>query len=116
MKFTVKRASMWESETPPCEEAARENIIDVDTRTFRSPEAFDAIHGSGAWFSKGTNHTINEMGCITREIGMVNVWMIEINTLDELMKFYEKYGNIIIQDCIWNKSYKEILIYDDYIE
>lgn len=46
----------------------------------------------------------------------VDVWFVEINTLEELIKFYEEYGDIIITDCLWNKSYTEIEIYDDYRE
>lgn len=45
-----------------------------------------------------------------------DVWFVEINTLEELIKFYEEYGDIIIKDCLWNKSYTEIEIYDDYRE
>lgn len=41
---------------------------------------------------------------------------IEINTLEELMEFYEMYGQIIIQSHCLNKKIKEIFIYDDYIE
>ena len=46
----------------------------------------------------------------------VDVWFIEINTLEELVKFHEENGDIIIKDCLWNKSYIEIEIYDDYRE
>ena len=46
----------------------------------------------------------------------VDVWFVEINTLEELIKFYEENGDIIIKDCFWNKSYTEIEIYDDYRE
>lgn len=45
-----------------------------------------------------------------------DVWFVEINTLEELIKFYEENGDIIIKDCFWNKSYTEIEIYDDYRE
>lgn len=59
--------------------------------------------------------------CIERENKIYNqstidVWSVEINTLEELIKFYEKYGDIIIKHCLWNKSYKEIEIYDGYRE
>ena len=47
---------------------------------------------------------------------MIDVWFVEINTLDELMKFCDKYGDIVITNSIRNETYKEILIYDDYIE
>lgn len=44
------------------------------------------------------------------------VWFIEINTIDELIEFCNKNGDVVIEDCAWNTSYKKILIYDDYIE
>jgi hypothetical protein len=44
------------------------------------------------------------------------VWSVEINNLDELMEFCNKYGDVVIKNCMWNKTYKEIEIYDDYRE
>lgn len=118
MKFIVERASLWDDTISPCEEATRDSIIRVETRTLRSPEEFNAKCSKyeGEWFSVGTNHRINKNGWITRDREMIDVWSIEINSIDELIKFYEKYGDIVIRDCVYNRAYKEILIYDDYIE
>ena len=44
------------------------------------------------------------------------VWMVEIETIEELMNFQQKYGDIIIGNSIIYKGYADILIYDDYIE
>ena len=41
-------------------------------------------------------------------------WIIEINSLDELIQFSEKYGELIITGNY--KGLKEIEIYDDYRE
>lgn len=118
MKFIVRRASAWGSETSPCEEAKRDSIINVDIRTFHSPEEFDerCSKHEGKWFTVGTNHRVDENGHIVRDKGMIDVWSVEINTLDELIEFCNKYESIIIGDYIRNTTYKEILIYDDYIE
>ena len=118
MKFTIRRASQWGNEVICCDEAKRDSITCVETRTYSSPEVFDKNHASreGKWLSVGQNHRINEKGYITRDNGTIDVQCIEINTLDELIEFCEKYGDVIIGDCIWNPAYKEILIYDDYIE
>lgn len=48
-------------------------------------------------------------------------WVIEINTLEELHNFMEKYGALIIENYhpvhqIVDKNYRFITIYDDYIE
>ena len=116
MKFTVRRASIWEGS--PCEEAKLDSIVRVETRTCLTPEEFDERFGrsEGKWLSVGSNHRVNERGYITRDNGMIDVWTVEINTFDELIKFYDKYGDLVIGKCMWNEAYNEILIYDDYIE
>ena len=118
MRFVVRRASKWGDEDIDCKEAKHDNIVRVETRTLHSPEEFDAKFSNreGKWLSVGTNHRVDENGWITRDIGMIDVWSVEIDTLDELMKFCNKYGSIVIGDYMLNKAYKEILIYDDYIE
>ena len=40
MKFIVTRTSGWKDS--PCEEAKRDSIVRVETRTLCSPEEFDA--------------------------------------------------------------------------
>lgn len=117
MKFIISRASQWRDDAP-CEEAKRDSIIRVETRTLCTPEEFDAkfAHKEGKWLSVGTNHRVDEKGWITRDNGMMDVWVIEINTLDELIEFCDKYDDIIINSYFRNKAYKRILIYDDYIE
>lgn len=47
---------------------------------------------------------------------MKDIWSIELNTLDELMEFFNKHGTIVITDWWDNQAYKEIEIYDDYRE
>ena len=118
MKFIVRRASVWDDETSLCEEAKRDSIVRVETRTLHTPEEFDAkfANWEGKWYSVGTNHRVDKNGWITRDNGVINVYSIKINTLNELIKFCEEYGDVVISDCVWNKAYKEILIYDDYIE
>ena len=45
-----------------------------------------------------------------------NSWYIKINTLEELIKFCEKYGDLIISQDWDNKEKMQIEIYDDYRE
>ena len=118
MKFTVRRANKWSDEDICCEEAKRDSIVRVETRTCFSPEEFDErfSKSEGKWLSVGKNHRVNEKGWITRDNGMIDVWVVEINSFDELINFCDKYGDIVIGKCMWNNAYKEILIYDDYIE
>lgn len=118
MKFIVSRTSIWNDEISPCEEAKRDTIVRVETRTLHTPEEFDKrfAQQEGKWLSVGTNHRVDERGWITRDIGIIDVWTIEFNTLNELIEFCSKYGNVVIQDCMWNRAYKEIEIYDYYRE
>lgn len=117
MKFVVSRTSIWGDEQP-CDEARRDKIVRVDVRTFSSPEEFDSSLAriEGKWYSVGSNHRIDKDGCIARDFEMIDVWTIDINSLNELLVFCDKYGDVIIQDCMWNDQYKEIEIYDDYKE
>ena len=116
MKFIVSRTSMWGEGKSPCEEAKRDSIVCVETRTLYTPEAFDERFAKreGKWLSVGTNHRVNKKGYITRDNGMIDVWYVEFNTLEELIEFCNKYGNVVIEDYMWNEEYKEIEIYDDY--
>ena len=43
-------------------------------------------------------------------------WTIEVNSLEELVDFKNKYGDIILQDSIRVEGWSEVLIYDGYIE
>lgn len=118
MKFIVSRTSVWDDEKSPCEEAKRDSVVRVETRTLYTPEAFDErfAQKEGKWLSVGTNHRVNEKGYITRDNGMIDVWSVEFNTIEELIEFCNKYGSVVIEDYMWNKAYKEIEIYDDYRE
>lgn len=53
---------------------------------------------------------------ISYKDGKEKVWMVEIGTIEELMNFQQKYGDIIIGYSIIYEGYPDILIYDDYIE
>ena len=43
-------------------------------------------------------------------------WFIEINNLDELISFNDKYGRIVIYKHWFNESIRVIEIYDTYRE
>lgn len=43
-------------------------------------------------------------------------WYIKINTLEELIDFYNQYGDLIISENWDNKEEMQIEIYDDYRE
>ena len=119
MKFVVTRARGGDNS--PCEEARLENIVCVQTFLFKTPEEFNKklgymINEKKEWYAEGTNHRVNEYGCIERDYGTCEAWIIELDTLDDLTAFCKKYGDIVIGDYDMNRYYKHIIIYDDYIE
>jgi hypothetical protein len=121
MVFIVSRTSdsmKHHSETPPCDEAFRQNVVSVDVRTTDSPTKIPAYKGRlqaavDMWYGEGTNHRV-EFGQIKRDF-VASAWCINIDSLDELMAFYRKYGSIIIEPSSFHNGMTEIQIYDDYL-
>ncbi len=121
MKFIITRTSEWGGDdNSPCEEAKRSQIVKVETRTLRTPEEFDKKFATreGAWLSVGTNHRIGRNGYICRDREMMDVWTIEVNSIEELIELSRKYGEIIVADHYSNSNdeYPSLEIYDDYRE
>lgn len=69
----------------------------------------------GAWRSKGKNHTTKENGWVTRQVEDIERLTIEINSLEDLMKIVNEFGQCVVSppDDIRAPS---IEIYDDYRE
>ena len=91
----------------------------VDVRTFKSPEEYNERLGRtyGKWEHEGTNHRILPNGNIARDIGIMDCYGIEINSLEELMKFKDEVNQeIIIGESYIDKVTPSIEIYDDYRE
>lgn len=119
MIFEITRTSSWNEENPPCDGCIRIKVTRVDTRTLGSAEEFDKRYGKahGTWLSIGTNHRFNKYGYITRDLGEVDSWGIEINTLEELMELKERVGEELVFGSSWhNPEFPMIEIYDDYRE
>lgn len=120
MEFVISRTSIW-NEKKPCEEAYRKQIIRIDERGFKTFEEHDTRLNEGKWIDRGFNHKIVPANKkwnydhIYREFND-EVWCIKINTLEELLKLQDKYGEIILQKCWENNNLWELEIYDDYRE
>jgi hypothetical protein len=118
--FMVSRTSdgmQHYSDTPPCDEAFRQNVVKVDVRTTNSPMKIPAYKGRSQaavdmWYGEGTNHRV-ESGQIKRDFVEL-AWCVNIDTLDELMALYRKYGSIIIEPSSFRNGMAEIQIYDGY--
>lgn len=120
MKFIITRTSDYGDCSSPCAEAREDQLVRIETRALYSLEEFDKRFADreGSWFSVGTNHRIGRNGYICRDREMMNVWTIEINSIEELIALSRKYGKIIITDYYLdtNDDYPTIEIYDDYRE
>ncbi len=116
MKYIVKRTSEWDDKKP-CEEAFLHPVAIFHERTC-TEEYFDSHFAAreGKWRSKGKNHSIPKKGHILRQEDDKDMWVIEINTLEELNDFVRKYGECIIKDSDYSTQIPEIEIYDDYRE
>lgn len=112
MKFVVTRTSRFMGK--PCKEAKLEPVVRLDIRTVSDPAKLGSPEGRRDWYKKGKNHRV-EQGHIVREFDD-RAWFVEINSLDELLAFKEKYGQLIVGDYLFNHTIPSIEIYDGYRE
>lgn len=118
MIYIIKRASdrLFEKESP-CEEAIKKPFANWDTRRCTEESynnRFALKHGT--WKSKGKNHTLTEDGYISRQMEDNLLYIIDINTLEDLHKLIDKYGTLIIGNGDSINKTPTITIYDDYME
>ena len=128
MRFVVSRTSLY-GDGKPCDEATAGTIDRWDTRTCSEAEfnrkqlgrdirmRGDAeVEGSSDWRDEGTDHKSLPNGYITRNVGPEPVWFIEIDSLDELIAFQEKQGDLVLTESTWNSDEPAIEIYDGWRE
>ena len=118
MIFQVTRTSGWDDKKP-WDNGIPIRLVRVETRALRTPEEFDMKFGmrEGKWIEKGTNHRVDARGYITRDRELVDEWGIEINSLEELMKFQETVGEELVLRNSWIENKTPCIeIYDDYRE
>jgi len=115
MKFIIDRTSYYDGK--PCKGAFKSKVEYWHERTC-SEEYFDKHFSDkeGLWRSKGKNHTVINKNWITRKEEDNEVWCINIDSLKELLKFMEKYGDIVIMPYSYNNKDIKIEIYDGYRE
>ena len=118
MIFQVVRTSQRNDEKP-FKDCIPIKLISVETRTLHTPEEFDNKFGDreGKWLNRGTNHRVDAMGYITRDMGFQDAWGIEINSLEELMDFQKAVGEeLVLNTSLIDNKTPCIEIYDDYRE
>lgn len=118
MRFAVTRTSVSDEDVQPCKEAVRGEIRNIDRRTFKSAEEHDkrlSRNGQDTWLSRGTNHRKDGSG-IARDLDPVSAWYVEIDSLEALIKFYGKYGDLVLRPAWQDNETPTIEIYDGYRE
>lgn len=113
MELMVSRTST-DSDNKPCDEAYQKQYVYIDRRRWKTPEEITDEITKREWFNEGRNHRIEDNN-IMRDFDRVG-WFVNIDSLDDLMKFIAKYGNIVIETSYRNHNILAIEIYDDYRE
>ena len=116
--FEVRRTSGLAYECP-YEKCIPIKLTRVETRTLKTPEEFDAKFSKreGKWLEVGSNHRVDKQGFITRDREEEDTYGIEINSLEELMDFFNKVNEEIVLRKSWIDNKTPCLeIYDDYRE
>ena len=116
--FEVRRTSYWNDECP-YEKCIPIKLTRVETRTLKTPEEFDAKFSKreGKWLEVGSNHRVDKQGFITRDREEEDAYGIEINSLEELMDFFNEVKEEIVLQKSWiDKETPCLEIYDTYRE
>ena len=114
MKFTIRRASASGrfQVDKPCENAIKEELTFYDKYEDYTFEDYQRVN-KVSFFAEGFDHKVYEKG-IVRSIKK-DYWTIAFNSLEELIEFISKNGDVVI--CEKNDTdYNHIIIYDDYME
>jgi hypothetical protein len=113
MKFRITRTSVCDN-VKPCEKAVKGKYLYICTRTYTEEEFNKRFaHRDGLWRSKGINHRVNKDGNIQRDDER-ECFIIEFNTLEELVQFVETNGDIVVSTL--DSNIPTIEIYDGYRE
>jgi len=113
MKYIIERTSK-SSKKLPCEEAYIDTYIRIDERTIDDPKKLNGMFDRNNWYKLGKNHRVED-GHIKRDF-KIKAYFIDINSLEELNKLSNKYGELIISSSFDNENIPSIEIYDTYRE
>lgn len=112
MKFLVSRkVQSISSSEKPCEEAVKEMLTPLDYRTVGSLEEAKNKIWFKQWYEGGVNHREEDGMVVCEKKEKEERWVVEFNTLEELIRFQEKYGDILIRNTSpYKETRKEIIL------
>ena len=105
MKFIVSktRVSLTESKKP-CSEAREADLTPLDIRDVKSLDEAKGKIWYKDWIKEGENHREENGMVVSDKKVKVKQWIVDFKTLDDLLAFQGKYGDILISD---SSPYKE---------
>jgi len=112
MKFIINRKTMSVTENRQvCDEAAQEELTPLDYRSVGSMEEARKKIWYKDWISDGVNHREENGMLVCEKKEKTSQWIVEIDSLDELLALQNKYGAITIANSVpYVEAKKEITI------
>ncbi|HCC53808.1 MAG TPA: hypothetical protein DEQ20_02625 [Desulfobulbaceae bacterium] len=112
MKFIIKRSKMSMTENRQvCDEAVQEKLTLLDYRSVGSMEEAQKKIWFKDWIADGINHREEDGMVVCEKKEKPSPWVVDIASLEELLIFQDKYGEITIANSIpYVEVKKEITI------
>jgi GTP:adenosylcobinamide-phosphate guanylyltransferase len=112
MKFIVSRTTVsLRKSRKPCDEATEADLTPLDYRTVKTLDDAKKKVWYKDWLEGGLNHR-EEAGMVVCDSKIKEKqWVVDIDSLEDLIAFQEKYGEILISDSApYKEAKKEIKI------
>lgn len=121
--FRITRSSVYD-DAQPCPEAGKTTVPRWDVRTFKSAEEHDTKigHGpAGRWADRGTDHQVlygprGGARGIRRRMGDEVAWFLDLGSLEDLLAFIGRHGDVVVMTDPDRYEDPVIEIYDGYRE
>jgi hypothetical protein len=102
--ISSKTVSLTHSKKP-CNEAREMALTSLDFRDVKTLEEAKGKIWYKSWIEGGDNHREENGMVVSDKKAKVNQWVVDFNTLEELLAFQSSYGDIVIAD---SSPYKEV--------
>ena len=105
MKFIVSTKKVPLTETKrPCDEAKEVEVTPLDIRDVKTLEEAKGKIWYKDWIASGANHREENGMVVCDKKTKVKQWAVDIHTLEELIAFQGRHGDIVLSD---SSPYKE---------
>ncbi len=106
MKFIISTKRVHLTETvKPCDEAKEKELTPLDYRDVKTLEEAKGKIWYKSWLEGGVHHREENGMVVCDKKVKVKQWVADINSLEDLLTFQNKYGDIVISD---SSPYKEV--------